>query len=136
MWPKKKKFKGFTLTEVMIVIILIGIIASIATARYSQLVEKSRTAEARHVLGLIRDAELAYYLEWNAYTNVLNRLGFNIPASCVNSFYFNYSLSVSGQSFNATAIRCTAGGKQPQGRTAFVINISETGSFTGTAGFL
>lgn len=45
-----KKRRGFTLIEVIITIVLVGILASVAIAQYSAFVEKSRGAEARDVL--------------------------------------------------------------------------------------
>lgn len=134
--PKEKDITGFTLTEVMAVVVLIGILSTIAVARYIRVVEKGRSSEARHILGLLRDAEITYRVENNCYTNNLASLNLNIPAACNASFYFRYGISVSGFSYNATATRCTAGGKQPQGQTDFVLNLTDGGIWSATAGFL
>ncbi|MDD5130223.1 MAG: prepilin-type N-terminal cleavage/methylation domain-containing protein, partial [Candidatus Omnitrophica bacterium] len=43
--------KGFTLVELIIVVIIVGILASIGLTQYNKVVEKSRAAEARMILG-------------------------------------------------------------------------------------
>jgi prepilin-type N-terminal cleavage/methylation domain-containing protein len=132
----KRRF-GFTLLEMMIVVVVIGVLASIALPRYVRVVEKGRSAEARHILGLIRDSELAYYLDMDRYTNTLTQLGVQVPTACNASYYFSYSVAGAPGSFTATATRCTgANGKRPGGTTAFVLNITPAGVLGGTAGFV
>ncbi|MDD5005905.1 MAG: prepilin-type N-terminal cleavage/methylation domain-containing protein [Candidatus Omnitrophica bacterium] len=58
---------GFTLIELIIVIIVIGILASIALPRYQRIAEKSRVAEAKNILSTIRSAQLTYYAQYGAY---------------------------------------------------------------------
>ena len=61
--------KGFTLLELVIVIIAIGILASIALPNYTRTVEKSRVAEAKQMLGAIRTAQMIYYARHEKYTS-------------------------------------------------------------------
>ncbi|OIO35775.1 MAG: hypothetical protein AUJ74_04705 [Candidatus Omnitrophica bacterium CG1_02_44_16] len=44
-----KNTKGFTLIEVIVVVIILGILASIAGVQYTKVIEKSRWVEAREV---------------------------------------------------------------------------------------
>jgi len=56
-----KTRKGFTLLEMMIVVVIIGILAAAALPMYAEYVKKSRTGEAKNALGDIRTMQLAYY---------------------------------------------------------------------------
>jgi prepilin-type N-terminal cleavage/methylation domain-containing protein len=55
--------KGFTLLELIVVIIVLGVLASLAVPRYFEVVERARTAEAVSILGTLRSAQLRYYAE-------------------------------------------------------------------------
>ncbi|MFC1709250.1 prepilin-type N-terminal cleavage/methylation domain-containing protein [Candidatus Omnitrophota bacterium] len=62
--------KGFTLLELIIVIIVIGILASIALPRYLRVAERSRMAEGKSMLGLLRGAQMRYSAEHQVYSAV------------------------------------------------------------------
>lgn len=53
--------KGFTLIELMIVVTIIGILASIAIPRYANMLEKSREGATKGNLGAIKSAASIYY---------------------------------------------------------------------------
>ncbi len=55
--------KGFTLLELMIVVIIIGILASLATPRFISATRKAKEAEAHSVLGSVRSSQIRYFLE-------------------------------------------------------------------------
>ena len=61
-------FKGFTLMELLIVVIIIGILAALAIPQYTKTIERAHWAEAIDNLGQIRSAEIRYYAEYDKYT--------------------------------------------------------------------
>src|SRR3990167_1825435 len=54
---------GFSLIEVIVVIVVIGIMLAVALPKYNRVVEKSRQAEALTNLAAIRGAQMRYYAE-------------------------------------------------------------------------
>lgn len=66
---KKHNKKGFTLIEVLVVVLILGILAAIALPSYSRSVEKSRTSEAVQVLSTIALGEQREKLAKYRYTN-------------------------------------------------------------------
>jgi type IV pilus assembly protein PilE len=58
---------GFTLIELMIVVAIIGILASVAIPRYQNHIVKSRQVEATQTLAAVYTNELAYFSVNNTY---------------------------------------------------------------------
>ena len=73
----RRNEKGFTLVELMIVVVIIGILASIAIPKFSNLIGKTKTTEAKQILGQIIQQEKTYYFTADAYVN------FAAGADCV-----------------------------------------------------
>ncbi|MEE8317717.1 MAG: prepilin-type N-terminal cleavage/methylation domain-containing protein [Candidatus Omnitrophota bacterium] len=55
--------KGFTLLELIIVVIIIGILASIALPQYISTLEKAKSAEALGILGTLRSSIERHWFE-------------------------------------------------------------------------
>jgi prepilin-type N-terminal cleavage/methylation domain-containing protein len=82
--------KGFTLIELIIVIVIIGILASISAPMIQGMKTKAICAEAVTAMGTIRTVLRAYYMEYNGFpatSNFANWLiypppgGINLPAA-------------------------------------------------------
>lgn len=115
--------RGFTLLELLIVIIIVGVMATLGLTQYNAVVERSRGAEARQILGQLRSVCAALYMETNTNTNcTAANLGIgapggaNIPNACAGqaSHFFSYGVAAVGlNAMNFVATRCAAGGKPP-----------------------
>jgi len=96
--------KGFTLLELIIVVIVIGILASIALPRFIRVAERARIAEAKSVLDALRSAQMRYAAQWNAYTG--NPALLDTPPPPAK--YFTFSLSPGGIAVPETTVIATA----------------------------
>ncbi len=63
----KRKQKGFTLIELMMVVIIIGVITALAIPRYLNASASARKKEALRILKQILELEHAYYLDEGVY---------------------------------------------------------------------
>lgn len=64
---KLRNQKGFTLIEVMITIMIVGVLASAATPLLANSIERAKASEAMAGLGSIRRAMRMYYVEHGTY---------------------------------------------------------------------
>jgi prepilin-type N-terminal cleavage/methylation domain-containing protein len=65
----RRNQKGFTLVELMIVVIIVGILAAVAIPMYQGATERAKASEAVAALGTIRGAMRVYYAEHGTYVN-------------------------------------------------------------------
>ena len=122
---------AFTLLEMLIVVIILGILASVAIPRYLKSAERSKDAEAYVHLGLIRTAEVDYYAQHNSYTNNLDLLNVdnpnNLPPPPVGTRLFVYSVQPAPpmSTFTGVAVRTA-------GTTTYTITMDHNGRTTRT----
>jgi type IV pilus assembly protein PilA len=62
--------RGFTLIEMMIVVVIVGILATLAVVAYRKIVQSSHVSEATGMVQNIRVAQEAYRSETQQYANV------------------------------------------------------------------
>jgi len=69
--------KAFTLTELLVVIILVGILASLAIPRIGGSVDKAMETEAKVALRQVQELQKIYYLEHKTYSTDLAAIDFS-----------------------------------------------------------
>ena len=105
---------GFTLLELLMVVIIIAILASIALPQYLRVSERSRASEALTVLAAVRSSELRYKATdpaWQYSTNLtlldIEGPGFGAPASTL----WTYTVNGTAANSNGVATRIGVAGK-------------------------
>jgi type IV pilus assembly protein PilE len=115
--------KGFTLLELIIVIIIIGVLATLGFVQYSTVIEKARGAEARAVISTLRSQVAAKSMGGETISSTNIGIGSGVPSTCTGQTtnYFAYGIdgACSGTACTFTAPRCTTGGKSPVGPTGY-----------------
>jgi prepilin-type N-terminal cleavage/methylation domain-containing protein len=64
---RNKRTQGYSLMELMIVVVITGVLAAIAIPTFGDYVQKSRTSEATQFLGVIKLKQEAYRAEFGRY---------------------------------------------------------------------
>ena len=119
--------RSFTLLELIIVIIIIGVLATLGFMQYSFMLEKARTTEAVTAIGLMRQLTDAYYLRNNQSLSGMRDADVGATNTCTGSNFFSYSTDRSGSStVDLMATRCTSGGKQPDAERGYVYLLQYT----------
>ena len=82
--------KGFTLIELMIVVVIIGILAAIAIPKFNSVSKNAKQAEAGPVLKQICSLQGTFFQETGAYAANIGALtGFDSP----NAKYFDFTVT-------------------------------------------
>ncbi|HWY73334.1 MAG TPA: type IV pilin protein [Burkholderiaceae bacterium] len=104
---KPKFTRGFTLIELMIVVVIVAILAAVALPSYQNSIRKSRRPDAKTALLDLAAREERYYTVNNTYTNVAANLGYAaLPVNLGTGSKPDYTLSVSA--FTATTFSLQA----------------------------
>ena len=126
-----KNKSGFTLLEIIIVIIIVGILASIALPKFFRTVEFSRSQEALISLGTMRQAMERCYLYTRSFVPCTGFGNLDVLDPGPGS-HWTFSWPAPGaNAYILTAGRTTLDG----GSTSDNIQIDQSGSKTGVGNF-
>ena len=106
-----KKYQGFTLIELMIVIAILGILLAIAIPAYQDYLARARASEAVYAAAPAKLAVSEYYLGNATWPGTLAAAGFTIPNP--RSKYVNTYTYVSAGAFSVTATATACPGGEP-----------------------
>lgn len=139
MKNKRIATTGFTLIELMVVVVVIGILAAIAMPSYQEYIRKGKRAAAKSVLSDLANRQQAYLLDKRSYATTLTALapGFVAPSEISSDYQFAVSANnaASPPSFSVTALPVSATMLADTcGTSASVpLALSETGARTPAA---
>ena len=74
----RKRFNGFSLMEVMIVVVIIGILAALAYPNLEKYLKRARQTEAKTNISAIYTAQKIYFTLHQSYTKDINELDLSL----------------------------------------------------------
>jgi type IV pilus assembly protein PilA len=133
----QKTIQGFTLVELLITIIIVGVLSTIALPSFLNQISRARGSEAKASLGTINRAQQSYRYENGTFAPNLDALkssGFSI-----NNRYYSYSITGTSNTVTTSAdpfqtdLKVYAGGAVMGNNDTFVQTICESINFQGAA---
>jgi type IV pilus assembly protein PilA len=96
-WNKKKADQGFTLVELLVVIVIIGILAAVALPTFLSQSSKARVAGATQAIAVLNRAQVAYRTDNSAFASNFDALALgNITNARSSSSDYVYSMTSTG----------------------------------------
>lgn len=125
--------KGFTLMELIVVVIIIGILAMIGLPQFFKVAERGRAAEGLSALGAVRNAQLRYAAEHGVTAVNITALDMDVPTL---KFFGAVGLPAAGVDVNTSpaseVANITRTGADNSGFGSYAMSISASGNVTCT----
>jgi prepilin-type N-terminal cleavage/methylation domain-containing protein len=126
-WNKKQNRKGFTMIELMVVVVVVGVLAAIAVPMYGKYVKNARVTEATAQIGEIITSAKAYAAENGDWPALGEGMLDAAPATD------NFTYTVTGADGDATtdAYTVTATGANNMAGVTVAITVTDVNSNGG-----
>ncbi len=124
---------GFTLIELMIVIVIVGILAAIAVPSYTDYISKARRTDALNGISNVALALERYYSINNAYPNDIAVLPAPSSSSSPDGYYdMSLNATVANANSSQFEILATRNNANPDDKNCKVFRLTQTGVKSAT----
>jgi prepilin-type N-terminal cleavage/methylation domain-containing protein len=116
-----KRTTGFTMVELMVVVLIVGILAAVAVPLMSGRIDSSKWSEAKAGMGTIASALRAYTAEKGSFASAPTLVSIGISDNDLDGTYFSheaYAITSASASNGQVSfvITCTAGNSTRSGK--------------------
>jgi type IV pilus assembly protein PilE len=103
-----KKLPAFTLTELLVVLVIVGILVMLALPNLMPLITKAKSTEAELQLNQIYTMEKTYQMTYSKFSNDFGEISFEAPKTVIEDGTANYQYEIIDASTNSFKARATA----------------------------
>ena len=89
-----RNLRAFSLTELLVVLVIIGILVLVAMPNLMPLVSRAKATEAQQQLTFLHSLEKSYFYTYSRYSSDLEELGFEQTALVTDGGNANYRIEV------------------------------------------
>ena len=129
----KRKRKGFTLTEMLVVVLIISVLAAIAYPLYTKTVTKSRAVEAINLLEMVRNKQLEKFASSRQYYTDFSKMG-QLTSDKAQETISNQQLKIKDYTLSLNNVKSCMTAKYEKGNNSFTFSSSYENTGLGCTG--
>lgn len=103
-----KDESGFSLTELLVVIVIIGVLASLTIPKFLSVITKAKSTEAKLMLKHVYNLQKSYYLEKDVFSKDVSLIGFQPEKLITEGGSARYQIEIADASINEFTAMATA----------------------------
>lgn len=106
----KNRIRAFSLPELLVVLVIIGILVLVALPNLMPLISRAKTVEAQQQLAYLHSLEKSYFYTYSKYSLSLDEIGFEQSTLVSDGGQANYVIEIveaTEHGFRATATSIT-----------------------------
>ena len=127
--------KGFTIIEILIVVVVIGILAAVVLPSYQSSVAKSRRADARAALADLAVKQEKFFAQNNTYTTEVSaETGLSLGRTTSRALFYNLTVTAcaGGAISRCYLLTATTTGLQADDKQCVTLSMDNVGRKTAT----
>ena len=122
---KKRKENGFTMIELLIVIIIVGVLFGVALPSFMNQANKAKESEAKTYIGSMNKAHQAYFVENTTFTTNIEALGIGITTTPTNNYQYRASSNAETKNILSEGESQSPSALNSYGGTVFVVDAED-----------
>ena len=105
-----KRKKGFTLLELLIVVVIIGVLATFAIPQFLKATERARYGKAQNTISLISQGVKMYYADTGDFTNNIAAIDPYVEINAQQDADKDWNYSINGSAASSYTVEASRNG--------------------------